>query len=232
MKKVLVLQNGETEGPARLGEVLGGHGFELHTIYCPDDPPLPESPGGYSAVVVMGGPQAVYEAAPGSYLDREIRLTAETVRRGVPFFGICLGGQILAAALGARVEKGEREAAWHEIELTSAAAADPLFEGQPVRAQALHFHGDRFAVPEGAVSLCSSAHTPCQAFRAEEGIYGFQFHPEVDRALLETWARTDARYLIESGESPEKMMADTDVYLADYEHRMRGIFECWAAMLA
>lgn len=108
---------------------------------------------------------------------------------GLPFLGICLGGQLLASALGAAVERQARpELGVHDVYLTDAARRDPLFSGLPGRLAVFGWHEDRFELPAGAVPLAGSIACTYQAFRFDAAAYGLQFHPEVRAADVTSWA--------------------------------------------
>ena len=117
----------------------------------------------------------------------------EAVEAGRPFLGVCLGVQLLAAALGARVYAAERpEVGLLEVELTAEGRADPLFAGLDDRLVSLQWHGDTFDLPAGAVRLARSPTVPNQAFRAGERAYGVQFHLEVTGEMAREWAEIPA----------------------------------------
>jgi hypothetical protein len=115
------------------------------------------------------------------------------VHAGVPFFGVCLGAQLLAASLGGKVSAGPApEVGLLPAFLTDAAAADPLFRALPREMLTLQWHGDTFALPEGAVLLASSPAYRNQAFRWGGCAYGVQFHLELSRQMGEEWSRVPA----------------------------------------
>ena len=127
------------------------------------------------------------------WLRAEKALIAEAVQAGVPFFGACLGSQLLAASLGGQVGPGPApEVGILPVFLTAAAVTDPVFEGLPRELPTLQWHGDTFSLPEGAVLLASSPAYPNQAFRWGRSAYAVQFHLEVSREMAEEWARVPA----------------------------------------
>lgn len=137
-------------------------------------------------LVVLGGPIGVYEGDRYPWLEAEIAGLKARLGRGLPTLGICLGAQLTAAALGARVYPGPaREIGWSGLALTAEGRRSCVaaLEGAPV----LHWHGDTFDLPEGAVRLASTALTPNQAFACGHHALALQFHAEVDGARIESW---------------------------------------------
>jgi GMP synthase-like glutamine amidotransferase len=147
---------------------------------------LPDD-GGFDGAIALGGSIGVY--------DRPLLAAHDWVRdavlAGLPFLGICLGGQLLASALGARVTRESPEVGVHDIYLTDAAKRDPLFGGLPIRLPVLGWHEDAFGLPRGAVPLAGSIRCTYQAFRFGAAAYGLQFHPEVRDENLVRWRKVD-----------------------------------------
>lgn len=152
--------------------------------------PVPRDPTGYSAIVVMGGPMGANDAGTLPWIAEEIDLLRRAVHAGVPVWGVCLGAQLLAAALGAAVYTGPvPEVGVFDITLTAAGRDDPVFGGT-AGFPALQWHSDTFDIPSGATLLGSSAAYPNQLFRC--GInYGIQFHLEADATLAAEWLQVD-----------------------------------------
>ena len=149
---------------------------------------LPDS-GRFDGAIALGGSLNVYDPQ----LLETRRWIRSAVLSGLPFLGLCLGGQLLASAFGARVARGRPELGLHDIFLTDAAERDPLFAGLPRRLQVFGWHEDAFALAPGAVPLAGSISCTYQAFRFDAPAYGLRFHPEVRVDDLVRW-RGVARY--------------------------------------
>lgn len=141
------------------------------------------------ALIVMGGPMNVYEEDRHPFLVEEDCYIREALKKSIPYFGICLGSQLLAKALGAKVYKArQEEIGWDEVTLEDGIRSDPLFGSLGIeRLKVLQWHGDTFDLPKGAVHLASSSVVPNQAYCVDGRFYGLQFHVEVDRPMLEDW---------------------------------------------
>jgi GMP synthase-like glutamine amidotransferase len=139
----------------------------------------------FDGIIALGGSLAVHDARLLAAHD----WVRGAVLAGQPYLGICLGGQLLASALGARVARGHPEARVHEVSLTDAAERDPLFAGLPSRLPVLGWHEDSFDLAPGAVPLAGSTRCTYEAFRFGAAAYGLQFHPEVRVDDLARWRR-------------------------------------------
>jgi GMP synthase (glutamine-hydrolysing) len=190
--RVLVLQHIACEPPGVYEDVLLERGAEIHRVELDEGEVLPDHRE-FDAVVCMGGPMGAYDDAALPWLADEKRAIGDAVRDGVPFWGVCLGVQLLAASLGARVYPGAApEVGILPVELTDAGRADPVFAGLPDEVMTLQWHGDTFDLPAGAVRLAGSTAYPNQAFRYGDAAYGVQFHVEVSPELARDWADVPA----------------------------------------
>jgi GMP synthase-like glutamine amidotransferase len=186
MAVCLVIQHVEPEESYAIGEALHAHGVELdeRRIYAGDL--VPEEIVGYDGLVVMGGPMSARSDDGFPTRRAEVALLAAAVDDAVPTLGVCLGAQLLAAAGGAAVLGGPAgpEIGWAPVELLEDSADDPLLTGLPASLTVLHWHGDTFALPAGALHLAQSAAYAHQAFRLGPSAWGLQFHVEVtDKAV-------------------------------------------------
>ena len=184
--RVLVLQHIACEPPGVYEDVLHERGANLHRFEVDAGDELPEWQE-FDAIVAMGGPMSVNDDDELPWLRKEKGLVAAAVRAGKPFWGVCLGVQLLAASLGGRVYAGdEPEVGVLPVELTEEGERDPVFSALPQTLPTLQWHGDTFDLPEGAVRLAGSPAYPNQAFRFENA-YGVQFHLEVSSPMAREW---------------------------------------------
>ncbi len=229
--RALVLQHIACEPPGVFEDVLREKGAELHRVELDEGDALPDRRG-FDAIVAMGGPMSVNDDAELPWLTQEKRLIAEAVRAGVPFWGTCLGVQLLAAALGARVYPGSTpEVGLMTVTFTEEAQADPVFRGVPRELLTLQWHGDTFDLPEGATRLAGSVEYPNQAFRWGESAYGVQFHVEVSAEMAAAWAEVPAysEYLdrVLGPGSLDKLVGDLGAKEAEIRSQGRRMFERW-----
>jgi GMP synthase (glutamine-hydrolysing) len=143
------------------------------------------------ALIVMGGPMSANDDLP--YIRQELDLIGEAVSAGKPILGICLGSQLIAKALGARVyPNAVKEIGWYPVCWNAAAARDPVFGGLTLPETVFHWHGETFDLPSGAELLAYSGACRHQAYRVGENIYGLQFHLEVTPEMIADWCMQDA----------------------------------------
>lgn len=184
-------------------------------------------------ILSFGGSQSVVDIDGDPLLEQEVALLHDAVDARVPVLGICLGGQLLAHALGARVVRAPRRTvAWVEVEATGPADGDPIAQalGSPVRG--LHWNEDCFDVPPGAVELLTRHGEGVTAFRAGSSAWGVQFHPEADAAALEGWYRRYGAWLSEAGVTEAEARAADAEYLPGQAERAERLFGAFGRVVA
>jgi GMP synthase (glutamine-hydrolysing) len=210
MATVAVLHHLEEASSGHAGVILRANGLELDERDLPRGDPLPDL-GAVDGVLSLGGRQSLREIDSYPYLLAERDLVRAAVEGEKPFLGVCLGGQLLAAACGGEVKRLERRAiGWSTVRRTGAAEGDPLFGPLPPELPVLHWNEDRFGVPDGATELLSRSAEGGEAIRVGPSAWGIQFHPEADPVLLDEWYRRGAGSLADAGVTePEARAADT-----------------------
>ncbi len=185
----VLVQHVAFEGPGSIAAAVRESGAELAIVRIDRNEPVPPptAVGDMAGLVVMGGPMGVHDAL--DWLEPERALLRTATDAGLPVLGVCLGAQQLACALGGDVVAGPQpELGVGEVHLTAAAIADPVFGPAPTPLPCVHWHGDTFTLPEGAVRLAGNDAYENQAFRVGERAYGLQFHVEVTASLVAHWA--------------------------------------------
>jgi GMP synthase-like glutamine amidotransferase len=176
--RISVLQHVPFEGPARIAHWARSRGHELHVshLYAGDALPHPDA---FDRLVVMGGPMSVSDEPDHSWLHPEKGCIADAIAAGRSVVGICLGAQLIAEALGARVYRNPvKEIGWMPVRLTAAARTDALTASLPPELTVFHWHGDTFDLPSGATHLAESDACTHQAFVYDGRVLGLQFHLE------------------------------------------------------
>jgi GMP synthase (glutamine-hydrolysing) len=200
----------QAEGPGGVfDDAVVGASHELVEWRISEEPRPPLEP---DAVLVFGGTMHVDQEERHRWLRDELALVRTWIDEGVPLLGVCLGGQLLAKALGAPVRRmPSPEIGWHRVELTPEGRSDPVLGDLPERFYALQWHSYAFELPEGAVPLGSNERC-LQAYRAGDAVWGLQFHAETRRTTLESW--------LEHAESAGDGMLDTARIRAESDGRM------------
>ena len=229
---VIVLQHVACETLGLIETVLGERRIEARYVRTFAGEPVPPTMDGATGLVVMGGPMGVYEADRFPFLHEELRLIERAVAIGKPVLGVCLGSQMIAAALGARVYPGpSKEIGWYDLSLTDAGTTDPLFVGVPRRFVGYVWHGDVFDLPRGATSLASTQLTSCHAFRYATNVYAILFHMEVTRAIIEGMLTTFSDELRQASIDANPIRRDVATHLEPLQRIGTSVFGRWAELL-
>ncbi len=185
----LVWQHMAHKGPGTFGELLAVRGWDVRVVDVTRAADVGPDAETADLLLILGGPMAVYQREGHPFLPAEIDLSARRLAEDRPTLGICLGAQVMAAALGARVHSGApREIGWFPLEPEAWTGRDKEAWGFTARSSTvLHWHGDTFDLPDGARLLAGSAITPNQGFRFGRNGYALQFHLEVPAAEIRLW---------------------------------------------
>jgi GMP synthase (glutamine-hydrolysing) len=182
---VLILQNLSSDGPGYLGTWLAREGIAFEVFDTQAGHAYPEHIRGYRALALLGGEMSANDELPS--LRQAERLILQAMDAGVPVIGHCLGGQLMARALGARViDSPQPEIGWQTIQIAPSPTAQAWF-GERTEATVYHWHGESFELPPGAEWLASSAACPHQAFAIGPHL-AMQFHVELDAGKLARWS--------------------------------------------
>lgn len=228
--EILVLQHIACEPPAAYEDEMRVQRVGLHRVEVDEGEALPDWRA-FDGIVAMGGPMGAYDDAALPWLAAEKRLIEEAVRAGLPYWGVCLGAQLLAASLGAPVYAGPvPEVGVLPVQLTDEGRRDPVFGVLPDDFMALQWHGDTYDLPAGAVRLAGSESYEQQAFVFGRA-YALQFHIEVPVSLAEQWADVPA-YADSLTALPTPMTAARLLeQVAEHEDEMTGrarrLFAAW-----
>ena len=214
MRKLLVFQHSAREPLGLLDPLLRRHGFRIRYVNFSREPEAKPDISRYNGLIVLGGPMNVDQADRFPHLTAEIAAIQEALERDIPVLGICLGAQLLAAALGANVRPHTvREIGWYPLHPTAAAQSDRLCRHFDGSQYVFQWHAYTFDLPPGAVHLASTPACPNQAFRYGDRAYGLQFHLEADERLIQKWLQVP-EYRAEAeasgpGHQLEHIMRDT-----------------------
>jgi GMP synthase-like glutamine amidotransferase len=233
MTSCLVIQHVLPEKPYKIAEALGRAGVDvvICQTFSGDTPPGPDR---FEGIVVMGGPMSAASDEGFPSRKAEVALLTEALERRIPTLGVCLGAQLLAVAGGGEVTNGVAgpEIGWGTVQLSGAAASDPLLSGLPRDLGVLHWHGDTYGLPQGAVNLASNATYSQQAFRCGPRAWGLQFHVEIDGEAVEAFLNAFGADAFAAKTTPDAIRAGTPAALASLRPCQSRILDRFASLVA
>lgn len=230
---IFVFEHSDLAGVERLGVALNDLGHNLRILRLHDGDAVPGDLDDCDGIISMGGPQSAAEdAAP--YMAEEMNRLREAHQRGLPIVGICLGCQMLARALGGKVEKNPAgiELGFTEVKLTPPGREDPLHAGLAWSSFMMQHHRDHVSqLPPGARLIASSAKCKVQTWALGLRSYGFQYHPEVSTDVIDAWIRDEPEALMEAGLTAEQLREQIAKHYAAFERLTDRLFEQIALFL-
>ena len=225
-KTVLAVRHVPFEDLGVFAPMLADRGYGVRYLDAGIAPIMPQTFAEPDLLVVLGGPIGVYDDAAYPWLAAEQDALATRLHAGLPTLGICLGAQLIARALGARVAAtGRKEIGYGPLTLTPAGRTSVLapLAGQPV----LHWHGDQFEIPTGAERLAATPGFPHQAFRVGGPVLALQFHVEADAAQIERWLIGHAHELGAARVDPNRIREDAAAYGPALADKARDVLGTW-----
>lgn len=234
MKPLVCVRHEEPDHLGTAADVLDARGIPIRYVDAWRGSSLPD-PDDAGGIVVLGGVMNVDQVEEFPFLLQERRWLRRAVEAGVPVLGICLGGQLLARALGAPVTSAPApEIGFFPVRRTPEAADDPLFSVVNDGDRLFQWHEDAFRAPGGAELLLTGDDGSHEAFRAGGTAWGVQFHPEVTPELLDAWLDTTPSDVLSRrwGRTPDDLRSEATAYLPDQQDRAREVFGRFAALVA
>jgi GMP synthase (glutamine-hydrolysing) len=230
-RSCLAIRHVAFEDLGLLGPLFTARGYDVRFLDAGIEPLDVETFVAPDLAIVLGGPIGVYETEAYPFVADEIAAIAARLAANKPLLGICLGAQMMAAALGARVAPGlVKEIGWAPLALTAAGAASVLapLGASPV----LHWHGDNCELPAGCELLAATPHCPVQAFMRAPWQLALQFHPETEPARFERWLIGHTVELGKAGIDPRDLRAQVDTYGPAARERGGEVLAAWLDLVA
>jgi len=234
MKPVAIFRHVRAEGPGYFATWLDGRAIPWTLIAVDGGEPIPRDAGAYSGLAFMGGPMSVNDPLP--WIAPLLELIGSAVRRDLPTLGHCLGGQLIARALGGEVRRNAVvEIGWGEVGIADNTVAGAWFPGLEAF-EAFHWHGETFSIPFGATRVLTNGHCENQAFALGKH-FGLQCHVEMTEDLVRAWCRGGRAEIARSASSPgvqpvEEILRELTGRVARLNAVADRIYERWSAGLA
>ena len=231
MKPVAIFRHLVTEGPGYFATYLERHGVPWQLVKIDAGDPVPSDPEAYSGIAFMGGPMSVNDGLP--WIPAALALIRRAVEADVPVIGHCLGGQLMAKALGGVVTRNPvKEIGWGEVEVVDSDVSRRWLDAGPRVFPAFHWHGETFSIPPGATRILASAHCDNQAFVLGKH-FGMQCHVEMTPQLVSDWCRDWSKEVqalaarVPSVQTPDEMTENLDARIAALHRIADRIYSEW-----
>jgi len=234
MNPIAIFRHAATEGPGYFADFLDERAIPWQLIRIDSGDAVPQDASAYSGLVFMGGPMSVNDELP--WITRVLALIRQAVAQDIPVLGHCLGGQLMAKALGGVVTRNPvKEIGWGSVTVSGNDEACAWF-GDTRTFDAFHWHGETFSLPQGATHLLSSTHCINQAFALGKHL-GLQCHVEMTEEMIRDWCAVGTGEIAASADSiavqPARMM---QLQMADKLPQLhaaaRQLYQHWVAGLA
>jgi GMP synthase (glutamine-hydrolysing) len=226
----LAIRHVHFEDCGTLGDVLRQRGFEIRYVEPWREDLIELDISTPDLVIGLGGPVSVYEADRYPWIMEELHLLERRVAARLPTLGICLGAQMLARVLGARVYAGRKELGWAPLRLTTEGQKSVIAPLAGESTSMLHWHGDTFDLPSGATLLASTDQVAHQAYSWERFVLAFQCHPEVRHEDIDSWLVGHACEIAATSDaSVERLRSDTQRLGPTLAERAKRVFTGWLA---
>lgn len=229
MKTLLAVRHVPFEDLGSFAPVLAKAGYSIRYADAPTADFAALGKQRWDLVAVMGGPIGVNDGADYPFIAPELKFVEARLKAGLPLLGVCLGSQFIAKALGGEVRRNTKvELGWKPLTLTEAGRQSAL---QHLTGPVLHWHGEIFDLPQGALSLCSTDLTPHQGFSWGRAL-AMQFHPEVTAAGLEQWYVGNVGDIRGAGTTTAELRRDTKAHATTLESQGAAVLKDWLAEFA
>jgi GMP synthase-like glutamine amidotransferase len=236
MKPVAIFRHAATEGPGYFATYLDRHGIPWEVLKVDQGAAIPTDPRAYSGLVFMGGPMSVNDDL--LWIAPALRLVEAAVEKGVPTLGHCLGGQLIAKALGGKVTRNPvREIGWGRVDVLQGAAAAEWFGADLRHFDSFHWHGETFSIPAGATRIAASPWCENQAFALGSHL-AMQCHVEMTPDMIRAWCREWEKEVeslarrVPSVQTPMQMTEGIDAKVRALNAVADRLYERWRTGLA
>jgi len=229
MKPVAVFRHTPTEGPGYFATFLQNKNIPMELVKIDEGVPVPANPGAYAGLVFMGGPMSVNDDLP--WIPPVLNLIRVAVQQDIPVLGHCLGGQLMAKALGANVTKNPiKEIGWGEVSVVASPVTDAWFDAKGGKFLAFHWHGETFSIPPGATRILESPYCANQAYVLGKHL-GMQCHVEMTREMIASWCAIGQDEIAAANspavQTPQQMAIEIDARVAALNAVAAQIYTHW-----